>query len=506
LDPHYPLERLAFMLQDAQPLLVLTDRHSAGILPEGTWQVVTIDSEACRVPTMDIGAQGTYSGPDNLAYMIYTSGSTGKPKGVEVSHRSLLNLIKWHQTTFAVTPTDRATQMASTAFDAAVWEIWPHLTAGASLHILDENARSSPEVLCQWLISHEITISFVPTPLAEQLIALPWPEKTRLRLMLTGGDTLHVYPRAELPFVLVNNYGPTECTVVATSGAVLSTESASSLPPIGRPITNTDIFILDSHMRPVPAGTVGEIYIGGIGLARGYHNQPELTTDRFVRNPFSSAADGRLYRTGDLGCYLPDGQISFAGRQDDQIKIRGFRVEPSEIAIALNLHPAVQASVIVNRHGGTCEQQLTAYVITGQQQVTASELRNHLAKCVPAYMIPSLFVRIDSLPLSINGKVDRAALPPPTSTNLLRERSAAIPETATQKQLGKIISGLLNVNDIGCEENFFLLGGHSLLAMQLLAKIREVFDVQLTLPMLFQQPTIHGLATIVESIAAAKKG
>src|SRR5262249_24900473 len=236
---------------------------------------------------------------------------------------------------------------AGLGFDASVWEVWPYLVSGASIHLANEPVRASAELLRDWLLARRITISFVPTPLAELLLGLEWPHQTALRILLTGGDRLHHYPPTSLPFVLINNYGPTECTVVATSAPVPPDTHQHSMPPIGRAIRNTEIYLLDEHLQQVPAGITGEIYIGGGGLARGYHNSPDLTAERFVQNPFSPATSERLYKTGDLARLLPDGQISFMGRVDDQIKIRGYRIEPGEIECVLNCHPCIHESLVV---------------------------------------------------------------------------------------------------------------------------------------------------------------
>jgi len=499
LDPEYPRDRLAFMLKDLNPAMVLATRHNCARLPEGSWGILAVEDALEATDSYPSDAPAANSRPEDLAYFIYTSGSTGSPKAVEITHASLCNLIDWHQSTFQVTAADRATQLASLAFDASVWEIWPHLTAGASLHIPSCKTRTSPELLRDWLVEKHITITFVPTPLAERLLVLPWPRTTDLQLMLTGADTLHMYPNNNLPFTLINNYGPTECTVVATSGPVTAESGSPTVPPIGRPIKNTEIYILDSEMCSVPKGEVGEIYIGGISLARGYHGRPDLTAISFVSNPFSSEQGARLYRTGDWGRYLPDGQIGFLGRRDNQIKIRGFRVEPDEITAVLNRHPAIQVSFVAADTAKGAEQ-LVAYILAGAaEEPSASELRAHLAKHLPDYMIPSLFVRLESLPLTVNGKVDRAALPQPNSGNIVRDNPTAA-ETAIEKDLATIVSGLLELDELGCDENFFLLGGHSLLGMQLMTKIQNKFNVELSLLTLFERPTIRALASEIERL------
>ena len=301
------------MLDDARPALVVTRPDQARRLPAGRWSVVLLDDRASASATMQ-PPRGPVSRPDDLAYVIYTSGSTGRPKGVELTHAGLLNLVGWHCATFAITASDRAPLMASPAFDASVWEMWPYLAAGASLHVPAESTRGDPEALRDWLIATAITVGFVATPMAERLLALPWPAVTPLRTLLTGADTLHRRPPPELPFTLVNNYGPTECTVVATSGVVAPEGSADGVPGIGRPIRNTHVHSLDAAGRPAAPDEDGELYVGGPGVARGYRGMPGLTAERFVTDPLDASA--RLYRTGDRVQVAPDGELRFLGRLD----------------------------------------------------------------------------------------------------------------------------------------------------------------------------------------------
>ena len=504
LDPSSPQDRLAFMLRDAKPAVVVTESRLVPDLPRGESRVITIDALADAAESGDSQPLPRV-GPQNLAYIIYTSGSTGRPKGVEIMHGSLTNLVCWHRDAFAITPSDRATLYASPGFDAAVWELWPYLTAGASLHAMDEGTRLDAEALRDWLIKQAITISFVPTPLAERLMALEWPEHTSLRTLLTGADTLHAYPSPRLPFEVVNNYGPTECAVVATSGVVRAAEWSERLPAIGRPIANVQIHLLDEAMHPVPIGSPGEIYIGGAGVARGYLNRAELTAQKFVRDPFQPDPNARLYRTGDLGRQLPDGQIAFLGRIDGQVKIRGYRIETDEIAAVLNTHPAVQASVVIAREDTPGERRLVAYVVPGvDADPTHAELIATLAAALPDYMIPATFVLLDDLPVTASGKVDRDALPAPDADNTLREQTFVAPRTVVEEQLAAILAGLLSLDRVGVNENFFLLGGHSLLAAQVVSRVREMFDVDLQLRTLFASPTVEALAAEIEREILAK--
>jgi amino acid adenylation domain-containing protein len=500
MDPSYPAERLALMLEDAQaPVLITTPSIGRG-LPAGPWNVVNICApeieEYCAdAPRVAISA-------DDLAYVIYTSGSTGKPKGVEITHRGLRNLVSWHLQAFSVSPADRASHLAGLGFDAAVWELWPYLVAGARIHLADDVTRGSAELLRDWLLAENITISFVPTPLAERLIALEWPEKPPLRLLLTGGDTLRRYPPAELPFALVNNYGPTECTVVATSGIVRSGRRPDALPSIGRGIANTEVYLLDEHLHPVAPGAVGEICIGGAGVARGYRNRPDLTAERFIPNPFGVEPGSRVYRTGDLGRRRTDGEIDFLGRIDDQIKIRGYRIEPNEIVSALNRHPDIRESLVVAREDSAGDRSLVAYVVVeSDAAATHSSLRDFLRSCLPEYMLPAAFVRIDSFPLTPHGKIDRTALPAPDPGNTLKDEAAAGLRTPTERQVGEILSDLLGLTEVGPDDNFFMLGGHSLLGAQLIARLRDAFGVEIGLQRLFEAPTVSALSAEVDRLA-----
>jgi amino acid adenylation domain-containing protein len=503
LETKTPTARLKMMLKSAQVAVVVTRSSVSGFPGAEVKNLVALDlceAEIDRCPAEALPACVTAEQP---AYVIYTSGSTGTPKAVAVGHDSLMNLCQWHNRAFAVTPRDRATQLASTTFDAAVWEIWPHLIAGASVHVVDDAIRTQPQQLCDWLVREKITISFAATPLAEQMLKLAWPKETALRFLLTGADTLHQYPPASLPFTLINNYGPTECTVVATSAAVFPQKAADRLPAIGRAIDNTEIFILDSRMKQVPAGTVGEIYVGGANLAKGYLNDAALTAERFVKHPFSAVAGARLYRTGDMGCYLPDGQIAFHGRADDQVKIRGYRIELNEVVSALNRHPAVRESVVSTCENGSAEKRLVAYVVPMAPLPPISELRDFLAKELPDYMLPATFVKLDALPFAASGKVNRSALPAPTEENILRDETFVGPRTPTEQRIAAIVASLLGLERVGVNDNFFYLGGNSLFGTQVIARLRDAFNVDLPLLKLFDHPTVADLAAEVERLMVA---
>ena len=496
-----PTRRAQVMLDSAQVSLLVTHSCVVELSAVRVKDKLALDLCAGKIGACSEQPLATPVTPNDLAYVIYTSGSTGTPKAVAVGHDNLLNLIQWHNQTFALTQADRTTQLASIGFDAAVWELWPSLVAGASVHVVDDTTRSQPEQLRDWLVRQNISISFVPTLLAEQLLKLDWPQDGALRFLLTGADTLHHYPPANLPFILVNNYGPTECTVVATS-AVLPRGLEGRLPPIGRPIDNVTLYILDENMKQVPTGVVGELYIGGAGVARGYLNDPALTSDRFVRNPFSSAPGSKLYRTGDLGCSLADGQIAFHGRVDDQVKIRGYRIELNEIVCALNQHPSVRESVIIAHEKGHGEKQLIAYFVPVADRPPLNELRDFLSRQLPDYMLPAAFVSLEGLPIGANGKVDRLALPAPDPQATVRDEMSA-PSTPTQQRVATIVASLLGLKQVEVNENFFYLGGNSLFGTQVIARLREAFSVELPLLKLFDHPTVAELAGEVERMMIA---
>jgi amino acid adenylation domain-containing protein len=498
LDPSYPLERLRLIVEDAGLATLVTREELAGGLAGEGRMVLCLDAHAEQLSGMSTANPVRVVTSDDLVYAVYTSGSAGRPKGVLIRQGSLLNLLYWHQRTFEVGPSDRTSQFASPAFDVLGEEVWPQLACGACVCLIEDHIRFDPVALQGWLLRQAISLTILPTALAESLIALPWPSPCRLRVLLTGGDSLHRYPPAGLPFALINNYGPSETTVVATAGRVFPHTDASQPPAIGRPIANARIYLLDEQLRQVPIGAVGELHIGGPGVALGYLNRPELSAARFVADPFSGEAGARLYRTGDLARYLPDGQLQFQGRNDVQIKLRGHRIEPQEIMHELNRQPGVRQSMVVARADSPGQQRLVAYVVlAGGQAVSSAALRAGLAQQLPEYMLPAVYVALPELPLSVNGKVDGARLPAPSAANTLRaERTPAA--SALEARLVEIVGGVLEVGEVGVDENFFHLGGHSLLAARLLERIEQEYGRKLTLSTLFGGPTIRQLGRALE--------
>ncbi|HEX7184604.1 MAG TPA: amino acid adenylation domain-containing protein [Thermoanaerobaculia bacterium] len=499
LDPGHPAERLAYILEDSAVPVLITRGALARSLPAGSARVLAIDEERELLERESAARLQPPVLAESLAYVIYTSGSTGQPKGTELTHAGLLNLIGWHHREYGIQPADRATLVASPAFDASVWEIWPALAAGASLHAPPEEVRASPADLLSWLAAERITVCFLPTPLAEACLELELPPKLALRALLTGGDRLHRVER-DLPFRLINHYGPTESTVVATAGEVATGPQSETAPPIGRPIANIHAWVLDPSLRRVPAGVPGQLHVGGAGLARGYLRRPELTAERFIPNPFGEEPGTRIYRTGDLVRWLPDGRLDFLGRTDHQVKIRGFRVELGEIETVLGRHPAVRAAVVTAREGadGT---RLVAYAVP-EGDVAAEELLAFLAGRLPAPMVPSAVVTLDALPLTPNGKVDLAALPEPRPAG--EDEGWTGPRTPVEHLLQGIWSELTGVERVGIRDDFFKLGGHSLLGARMLSRLYEELDVEVPLSEVFERRTIEALAVTVEDLLLAE--
>jgi amino acid adenylation domain-containing protein len=490
IDPAWPAERQGWILVDSGAAVVVEDpsptlpRFAGEGAAAHSIRIHALEREGAPSPARSVGEGRGGVFPSTLAYVIYTSGSTGTPKGTELGHRGLSSFIAWHRRTYGLTPSDRSTLLAGPGFDASVWEMWSALTAGASLHIPPPDTIPSAPDLLAWMAERGITVSFMPTPLAEAVLAEPMPAGLALGSLLTGGDRLRRRPAPGLPFELVNHYGPTESTVVATAGRV--DPAGERVPSIGRPIANTRVLILDRMLHPAPVGVPGELCIAGEGLARGYRNRPELTAERFV------PAEGgrRLYRTGDLARWLPSGDIEFLGRIDHQVKIRGFRIELGEIEAALGRLPQVREAAVLEREG-----RLAAYVVP-RETVAAGSLREALAAVLPDAMVPTLWTFLDTLPLTPNGKVDRRALARMAPADV--GAAAMEPRTELEIALARVWAELFRVERVGLQDDFFSLGGHSLLAARLAFRVRETCGVSLGVRGLFESPTVEALAARVE--------
>ena len=508
LDPSYPAERLGYMLQDSNVPVLVTEEQLKHLLRSTTAQLVCLDTDRARFAQESDRNPEPRANAGNLAYVTYTSGSTGRPKAVMTTHGSLLNLVFWHRHCFEVTPDDRWPQFGQMGFDASVWELWPHLTAGASVHLVDDETRLSSERIRQWFVDKKITIAWLPPVLAETVLDNNWPEPLHLRLLITGSDKARRQPPPSLPFAYVNSYGPTEATVIVTWGEVKFGENSDSAPLIGRPIDNTQIYILDRHWRTVPIGVPGELCIGGVSLGRGYLNAPDLTAEKFVPDAFGGAPGTRLYRTGDLARYHEEGNIEFLGRIDDQVKVRGFRIELGEIETVLAEHPEVRTALVLANEDAPHDKRLIAYVVPRQQSTNGdwdhsyeltSRLAQHLREKLPAYMVPSAFVLLKEMPLSPNGKLNRRLLPAADENGVKASETYVAPRTPAEQTLAEIFQSVLRVERMGLYDNFFELGGHSLLATQLVSQVRERFAVELSLRAFFTSPTIAELAEIVAS-------
>jgi amino acid adenylation domain-containing protein len=501
LDPQYPKERLAFMLADANVKVLLTQERLVKQLPEQEAAVVCVDTqweEIAKESRKNLLNQIT---PQNLVYVIYTSGSTGRPKGTEVIHLGVVRLVR--NTNYVTSSfSDVFLQFAPISFDASTFEIWGCLLNGAKLVIFPPHTPSLVE-LGGFIQKSQITILWLTANLFQQIVEDQVDNLLNIRQLLAGGDVLSV-SHVKNAFGklndcrLLNGYGPTENTTFTSCHYITTVDTSRCSIPIGRPISNTEIYLLDRQLEPVPIGVTGELYIGGDGLARGYMNRPELTGERFIPNPFGKEPGERLYRTGDLGRYLPDGNIEFIGRVDHQVKIRGYRIELGEIEAILNGHPGVGQAVVVAREDEGGDKVLVGYVVAGgETTVSVEELRSYLKGKLPEYMVPSFIVMLESLPLTPNGKVDWKALPAPEGRR--SEKTYIAPRTPTEEMVAGIYQAVLKVEQVGIHDNFFELGGHSLLATRLVSRVREVFLVEMPLRSLFEAPTVAGISEKVEA-------
>ncbi|XWK89435.1 MAG: amino acid adenylation domain-containing protein [Phormidium sp.] len=498
LDPEYPQKRLQFMLQDAQVSVLLTQERLINKLPEHQAKLICLDTNWQKIANQSENNPISNTQATNLAYVIYTSGSTGQPKGVKVIHRGI-NRLLFGVDYVHLDATQRFLQMAPIAFDASTFEIWGALLHGAICFLFPEKIPTAKH-LKQEIDKHSITTIWLTAALFNSIIDDDLQALSGIKQLLIGGEALsvpHVREALEnLPLTqIINGYGPTESTTFTCCYSLpKQLETTVKSISIGRPIANTQIYILDQYLQPVPIGVPGELYIGGAGLASGYLNRPELTNEKFISSPFDNS---KLYKTGDLARYLTDGNIEFLGRIDNQVKIRGFRIELGEIEAALSEHSNVHLSCVIVREDTPGEKRLVAYIVPQKDVIlTSSELRQFLANKLPGYMVPSAFVILESLPLNANGKVDRHALKPPSNTSDSDRFIEA--RNQLELQLVQIWSKILKIDKIGVQDNFFDLGGHSLLASYLMTQIKQQFGKDIPLTTLFQNPTIEQLATIIQ--------
>lgn len=504
LDPAYPKERLAFMLEDAAVPVVLTQERLAGALPRYGAATVCLDTAWETIAAQSLENLAGDGSADDLAYVIYTSGSTGRPKGVLIPHGALANHMLWMQEAFPLTPADRVFQKTPFSFDASVWEFFAPLLAGARLVLARPGGHHDPAYLVETIRAEGITIlQAVPTLLSALVDEEGFAACRSLRRVFAGGEVLTVELQerffARSGATLHNLYGPTEATIDAL---VWTCERKSARPvvPIGRPITNTQAYVLDVGRQLVPIGVAGELYLVGAGLARGYLNRPELTREKFVPNPFSDVPGTRLYRTGDRAWWLADGTVEYLGRLDHQVKVRGFRIELGEIEANLRQHPDVREALVVVREDVPGDRRLVAYVVPRARPApSAGELRAVLGERVPAYMVPSAFVSLDALPMTPNGKVDCRALPAPDLQRPELGTAFVAPRTETERVIAAVWREVLGVERVGIHDNFFHLGGHSLLAAQVMARLGNAFRVALPLRGLFEAATVASLAEEVDT-------
>jgi amino acid adenylation domain-containing protein len=495
LDPAYPKDRVRFVLDDTQtPMLVTQQRLCAELgseIPDCTFVCLDADFETIAKASTENPKSGV--APGNLAYVIYTSGSTGKPKGVAIEHHSPVMLVNWAHEVFS--PQECAGVLFSTSicFDLSVFEMFVPLSRGGKI-ILARNALQLPAVPA----AKDVTlVNTVPSAIKE-LVRLQAVPSSVCTVNLAGEPLgvdlvkeIYQLPGVEKVYDL---YGPSETTTYST----WSLRSADGPYTIGRPIANTQIYLLDANGNPVPMGVPGELHIGGEGVARGYLNRPELTKERFIADPFSSRPGSRLYKTGDVARYFPNGEIELLGRLDHQIKIRGFRIELGEIETVLKQHPSVREAVVVVREDAPGDRRLAAYVAPGSAAAQAGELWEFLKKRLLAYMVPSALVFLDTFPLTPNGKLDRKALPAPEEPSPEPDGLYVAPRTPTEEVLANIWREVLNLTQVGIHDNFFELGGHSLLATQVISRVRDAFGADIGLSALFEAPSIDALASIVE--------
>jgi len=503
IDVDVPLKRIEFLLSDSASRFVLSDGAGIERLKEWPGKVLDLNRVIYHSSAEPGKDPGVPADPNRRAYITYTSGSTGLPKGVQIEHHALTNLVCYYHKRLKLTAQDRATMLAYVAFDASVADIWPILTCGGIATIPPKGILLDPNGLIAWLAEAEITMTFVPTGLAEILFARSWPAGMKLRYLITGGDRLRVRPPANLPFEVINGYGPTENTVFSTWSVVTPEDGAGQAPPIGGPLDNTTAYVLDENLQPVGVGVPGELYLGGEQVARGYLGRPELNAERFLVDPFIGKPDARMYRTGDWVRWLPDGELDFLGRKDGQIQIRGRRVELGEIEAAIYAHDAVRQVCCVPWLDEGMPSGVIAHLVPETRNGDlGNELRTYLLARLPDFMVPSEFVLHENLPLTPQGKVDRAAL-----TDLQSAKSATTEVVIKGDGLEKALTGLWHsllpaAAGAPADATFATLGGDSLLAIKLMLGVEEITGQRLEVSSFLMKPTLPGLCEAVRARAA----
>ncbi|MGB6236080.1 MAG: amino acid adenylation domain-containing protein [Bradyrhizobium sp.] len=499
LDPSYPKERLSFMVEDAQPLMVLTSTEHASTLAAAADKLICLDTESSAFSQESSANLSTINSLSDLAYVMYTSGSTGRPKGAMIVHRGLVNYLWWAINTYPVEPGVAVPVHTSISFDLTVTSLYTSLLRGSKVELLPEDAGAQ-NLLAALRDGNRGLVKITPAhlELLGKQIAANQAEGMAKAFVIGGenllAETLELWRNHAPATRLFNEYGPTETVVGCCVHEVQASDSQTGSVCIGKPIANTQLYILDENMRPVPPGVIGELFIGGAGVGLGYLNRPDLTAERFVPDQFS-ANGAKLYKSGDLARYRRDGILEYLGRADDQVKIRGYRIELGEIEAALTAAPGVQSCVVLAREDEPGNKQLVAYVVAPGNGPPAAELQTFLGKTLPEYMVPAHFVFLDELPLTPNGKVNRKALPAPEKGNT---GAGGPPRTETEKSVAAIWAELLNVEGVGIEDDFFDLGGQSMTAVGLVARLRAAFDLNIELAMLFERPTISGLAEAID--------
>ncbi|MEA5577739.1 amino acid adenylation domain-containing protein [Anabaena sp. UHCC 0451] len=497
LDPAYPKERLAFMVEDSEISVLLTQENLLKALPPKSAQVICLDSDWKNIATHQQNSVNNNIYPNNLSYIIYTSGSTGKPKGVQIAHRNVINFFTAMQEKLQLTNIDNLLSVTTLSFDIAVLEIFLPLTTGAKLILVSRETATDGTQLLQKLNNSAVTLMQATPATWRMLLDAGWEGNSQLKI-LCGGEALSQNLASQLcqkAASVWNLYGPTETTIWSTIHQV---DKSEAFVPIGRPIANTQIYILDKYLQPVPIGVPGELYIGGTGLAQGYFHQPELTQEKFIPDPFTSDSKSRIYKTSDLARYLPNGDIEYLGRIDHQFKLRGFRIETGEIETTINQHQEIRETVVIVREDKQDDKRLVAYFIPQSTDVSVLEIQNFLKSKLPDYMIPSAFVVLEEFPLTPNGKIDRHALPKPSFEQINTEFIP--PRTEIEVKIAEIWSQVLGIDTIGIDDKFFALGGHSLLATQVISRLFQVFGVKLSFISFFSTPTIAGLSQEIEKL------